>query len=241
MEMSLNKNVYFFFFYTYPWCVCELYCVHGNDFENCVVKWCVKHTDLIEHLMCVMLLPAPGIAWLCCDARRQVRMQALTYLQRALLVHDLQTLDATEWESCFNKVWGRSTRPFCSATNTSVVNELIKCTVDVYVARYFSRCWLSYWTTSAQQMWVVWRRPGWEAAHSCQRLTTTHTAAHTQQQQETTPVHLYLWGAELNVHIKHQNQTAFIIMTALKQLWDVWEQESGHLTGVMESCLRSVD
>ncbi|XP_029377816.1 Golgi-specific brefeldin A-resistance guanine nucleotide exchange factor 1 isoform X2 [Echeneis naucrates] len=45
-----------------------------------------------------------GIAWLCCDARRQVRMQALTYLQRALLVHDLQTLDASEWESCFNKV-----------------------------------------------------------------------------------------------------------------------------------------
>uniref|UniRef100_A0A3Q2XPJ0 Golgi-specific brefeldin A-resistance guanine nucleotide exchange factor 1 n=1 Tax=Hippocampus comes TaxID=109280 RepID=A0A3Q2XPJ0_HIPCM len=45
-----------------------------------------------------------GIAWLCCDARRQVRMQALNYLQRALLVHDLQTLDATEWESCFNKV-----------------------------------------------------------------------------------------------------------------------------------------
>ncbi|XP_069096639.1 Golgi-specific brefeldin A-resistance guanine nucleotide exchange factor 1 isoform X1 [Pleurodeles waltl] len=45
-----------------------------------------------------------GIAWLCCDVRRQVRMQALTYLQRALLVHDLQTLDALEWESCFNKV-----------------------------------------------------------------------------------------------------------------------------------------
>ncbi|XP_063047451.1 Golgi-specific brefeldin A-resistance guanine nucleotide exchange factor 1 isoform X2 [Engraulis encrasicolus] len=45
-----------------------------------------------------------GMAWLCCDARRQVRMQALTYLQRALLVHDLQTLDAAEWESCFNKV-----------------------------------------------------------------------------------------------------------------------------------------
>lgn len=44
------------------------------------------------------------MAWLCCDARRQVRMQALTYLQRALLVHDLQTLDAVEWESCFNKV-----------------------------------------------------------------------------------------------------------------------------------------
>ncbi|XP_012936931.1 Golgi-specific brefeldin A-resistance guanine nucleotide exchange factor 1 [Aplysia californica] len=45
-----------------------------------------------------------GIARLCCDARRQVRSQALTYLQRALLVHDLQTLSAVEWESCFNKV-----------------------------------------------------------------------------------------------------------------------------------------
>uniref|UniRef100_UPI00358F0A71 Golgi-specific brefeldin A-resistance guanine nucleotide exchange factor 1 isoform X3 n=1 Tax=Myxine glutinosa TaxID=7769 RepID=UPI00358F0A71 len=45
-----------------------------------------------------------GMARLCCDARRQVRMQALTYLQRALLVHDLQTLSALEWEACFNKV-----------------------------------------------------------------------------------------------------------------------------------------
>ncbi|XP_070186725.1 Golgi-specific brefeldin A-resistance guanine nucleotide exchange factor 1-like isoform X2 [Littorina saxatilis] len=45
-----------------------------------------------------------GIARLCCDTRRQVRSQALTYLQRALLVHDLQTLSAVEWEACFNKV-----------------------------------------------------------------------------------------------------------------------------------------
>jgi brefeldin A-resistance guanine nucleotide exchange factor 1 len=45
-----------------------------------------------------------GIARLCCDSRRQVRMSAITYLQRALLVHDLQTLMAPEWESCFNKV-----------------------------------------------------------------------------------------------------------------------------------------
>lgn len=45
-----------------------------------------------------------GIARLCCDSRRQVRSQALTYLQRALLVHDLQTLSAAEWEACFNKV-----------------------------------------------------------------------------------------------------------------------------------------
>ena len=45
-----------------------------------------------------------GIARLCCDSRRYVRSQALTYLQRALLMHDLQTLSAAEWESCFNKV-----------------------------------------------------------------------------------------------------------------------------------------
>nr|XP_032805808.1 Golgi-specific brefeldin A-resistance guanine nucleotide exchange factor 1 isoform X1 [Petromyzon marinus]XP_032805809.1 Golgi-specific brefeldin A-resistance guanine nucleotide exchange factor 1 isoform X1 [Petromyzon marinus]XP_032805810.1 Golgi-specific brefeldin A-resistance guanine nucleotide exchange factor 1 isoform X1 [Petromyzon marinus]XP_032805811.1 Golgi-specific brefeldin A-resistance guanine nucleotide exchange factor 1 isoform X1 [Petromyzon marinus] len=45
-----------------------------------------------------------GTARLCCDARRQVRTQALTYLQRALLMHDLQTLSALEWEACFNKV-----------------------------------------------------------------------------------------------------------------------------------------
>jgi len=49
---------------------------------------------------------------LCCDARRQVRTSALTYLQRALLVHDLQTLTGKEWESCFNKVsWPILTSP----------------------------------------------------------------------------------------------------------------------------------
>ncbi|KAG8226683.1 hypothetical protein J437_LFUL005497, partial [Ladona fulva] len=45
-----------------------------------------------------------GIARLCCDYRRQVRMCAITYLQRGLLFHDLQTLTAQEWESCFNQV-----------------------------------------------------------------------------------------------------------------------------------------
>ncbi|XP_022788096.1 Golgi-specific brefeldin A-resistance guanine nucleotide exchange factor 1-like isoform X3 [Stylophora pistillata] len=45
-----------------------------------------------------------GIARLCCDMRRDVRMSALTYLQRALLVQDLQNLSAMEWEACFNKV-----------------------------------------------------------------------------------------------------------------------------------------
>lgn len=45
-----------------------------------------------------------GIAQLCCDVRREVRMSALTYLQRALLIPDLHTLGALEWEGCFNKV-----------------------------------------------------------------------------------------------------------------------------------------
>ena len=45
-----------------------------------------------------------GIAQLCCDIRKEVRMSALTYLQRALLVRDLHSLGALEWEACFNKV-----------------------------------------------------------------------------------------------------------------------------------------
>lgn len=31
-------------------------------------------------------------------------MSAITYLQRALLVHDLQTLNGPEWEACFHRV-----------------------------------------------------------------------------------------------------------------------------------------
>ncbi|KAL1465796.1 hypothetical protein WDU94_005336 [Cyamophila willieti] len=45
-----------------------------------------------------------GIARLCCDTRKDVRSAAITYLQRALLVHDLQTLTGDEWESCFRSV-----------------------------------------------------------------------------------------------------------------------------------------
>lgn len=46
-----------------------------------------------------------GIARLGCDARRQVRSQAMNYLHRALLDPELQKqLGALEWESCFNKV-----------------------------------------------------------------------------------------------------------------------------------------
>lgn len=34
----------------------------------------------------------------------QVRMSAVTYLQRALLMHDLATLNGDEWEACFRNV-----------------------------------------------------------------------------------------------------------------------------------------
>ena len=66
-------------------------------------------TDDLQHLnpslwgrgWCPLL---QGIARLCCDSRKQVRTTAITYLQRSLLVHDLQSLTAAEWESCFNTV-----------------------------------------------------------------------------------------------------------------------------------------
>ncbi|XP_057309577.1 Golgi-specific brefeldin A-resistance guanine nucleotide exchange factor 1-like [Hydractinia symbiolongicarpus] len=45
-----------------------------------------------------------GIARLGCDIRREIRMSALTVLQRAMLAEDLQSLTATEWENCFNQV-----------------------------------------------------------------------------------------------------------------------------------------
>ncbi|KAI3363273.1 hypothetical protein L3Q82_011561 [Scortum barcoo] len=74
-----------------------------------------------------------GIAWLCCDARRPVRMQALTYLQRALLVHDLQTLDATEWESCFNKVFLQHLSPLLSLPTFAALWVTILDFMDKYM------------------------------------------------------------------------------------------------------------
>lgn len=46
-----------------------------------------------------------GIARLAMDRRREVRTHAISCLQqRALLVHDLQTLSGAEWSSCFKNV-----------------------------------------------------------------------------------------------------------------------------------------
>ena len=43
---------------------------------------------------------------MCCDPRRNVRHMAISYLQRALLAHDLQRLSPNEWEACFLEVTG---------------------------------------------------------------------------------------------------------------------------------------
>lgn len=58
-----------------------------------------------DYLWTVLWCPLlQGIALFCCDSRRPVRTCALTFLQRALLLHDLKVLTASQWESCFNKV-----------------------------------------------------------------------------------------------------------------------------------------
>ena len=51
-------------------------------------------------------LPSQGMARMCCDPRRNVRHMAISYLQRALLAHDLQRLSPNEWEACFLEVRG---------------------------------------------------------------------------------------------------------------------------------------
>lgn len=67
--------------------------------QNSVIESVVS--NLWSRCWCPIL---QGIARLGCDKNGEVRMHALQYLQRALLVHELQKLSAMEWEACFNKV-----------------------------------------------------------------------------------------------------------------------------------------
>lgn len=64
----------------------------GNGTEN-VSLWLHVWRPLLQ-----------GIARLCCDARRQVRTAAITYLQSTLLAHDLAQLSAVEWSQCLEQV-----------------------------------------------------------------------------------------------------------------------------------------
>ncbi|XP_050302323.1 Golgi-specific brefeldin A-resistance guanine nucleotide exchange factor 1 [Anthonomus grandis grandis] len=60
-----------------------------------------QETSLWTQGWCPLL---QGIARMCCDRREEVRISAIAFLQRALLVHDLQTLTGPEWEQCFHRV-----------------------------------------------------------------------------------------------------------------------------------------
>ncbi|XP_054736737.1 Golgi-specific brefeldin A-resistance guanine nucleotide exchange factor 1 [Anastrepha obliqua] len=67
--------------------------------EECAVPQC---SALWAQGWCPLL---QGIARLAMDRRREVRTYAISCLQqRALLVHDLQTLSGAEWASCFQQV-----------------------------------------------------------------------------------------------------------------------------------------
>ena len=71
---------------------------NANDLEQQSIR---QVSNLWSKCWCPIL---QGIARLSCDINGEVRMHALQYLQRALLVHELQKLSAIEWEACFNKV-----------------------------------------------------------------------------------------------------------------------------------------
>jgi brefeldin A-resistance guanine nucleotide exchange factor 1 len=65
----------------------------GGAVPQCTALWSQGWCPLLQ-----------GIARISTDHRRQVRTSAITCLQRALLMHDLQTLTGPEWASCFRQV-----------------------------------------------------------------------------------------------------------------------------------------
>ncbi|XP_055593245.1 Golgi-specific brefeldin A-resistance guanine nucleotide exchange factor 1 isoform X2 [Uranotaenia lowii] len=65
----------------------------GGALPQCSALWSQGWCPLLQ-----------GIARLATDQRRQVRTSAITCLQRALLVQDLQTLSGLEWAGCFKQV-----------------------------------------------------------------------------------------------------------------------------------------
>ena len=65
----------------------------GGSVPQCTALWSQGWCPLLQ-----------GIARISTDYRRQVRTSAITCLQRALLMHDLQTLTGPEWAGCFKQV-----------------------------------------------------------------------------------------------------------------------------------------
>ena len=65
----------------------------GGSVPQCTALWSQGWCPLLQ-----------GIARISTDHRRQVRTSAITCLQRALLMHDLQQLTGPEWAGCFREV-----------------------------------------------------------------------------------------------------------------------------------------
>jgi len=63
--------------------------------------WERETDELWDMAWCPVL---QGMARLCCDSRASIRTQALTLLQRSLLVPDLQVLSPAQWEFAFLRV-----------------------------------------------------------------------------------------------------------------------------------------
>ena len=78
------------------------YCPEADQDKGSCPRTAVTTSSLLWHVAWCPLLQ--GMARMCCDARRSVRQTAITYLQRALLAHGLQSLSAQEWEACFLEV-----------------------------------------------------------------------------------------------------------------------------------------
>ncbi len=85
---------------TFTDCVGMTDCVGILTFTDCV--GILTFTDCVGIL--TLSTDCVGMARMCCDARRAVRQTAITYLQRALLAHELQVLTAEEWVACFQEV-----------------------------------------------------------------------------------------------------------------------------------------
>jgi len=78
------------------------YCPEADQDRASFPGAAMTSSGLLWHMAWCPLLQ--GMARMCCDVRRSVRQTAITYLQRALLAHGLQSLSAQEWEACFLEV-----------------------------------------------------------------------------------------------------------------------------------------
>lgn len=84
-----------------------------------------KRTLTFDYLWTYIWCPLlQGIALLCCDVRKKVRLNAYTYLERELLNPDLKSLSAQQWENCFNKVLFPLLSKLLEQINQADVNDM---------------------------------------------------------------------------------------------------------------------